>query len=135
MKFSLKIPKLDCVFSTCIDTATTVLTFELTLRFYLPSNSLFPFLDLPRFFFESERFSKNDKLRRGFEISTLVILRLSSSDVSGVKSSAGTTTGGLLIALLVELGDEPRDFFPFLFVSLVSLITILILHYSTSQVS
>jgi hypothetical protein len=53
---------------------------------------------------------------------------VSSSDVSGVKSPADVTGGGLLdVLLLLVLGEEPRDLFPFLLVSRVSLITIFLI--------
>lgn len=90
----------------------------------LPSNSLFPFLGLPRFFFESEKeFKVLESPKAGQTGANF--LRLSSSEVSGVKLSAGAAFGALLLELLLVLGEVPRDLFPFLLVSRVSLMTIL----------
>lgn len=68
-----------------------------------------------------------------------VCLRLSSSDVSGVRLSAAALAGCLLVFVLLlllwALGEEPRDLFPFRIVSLVSvLITIFFTQYFTLSV-
>lgn len=96
----------------------------------LPSNSLLPFLGLPRFFFDSEKEFKVLESPKAGEAGVRC-LRLSSSEVSGVKLSAGAAFGALLLELLLVLGELPRDL-PFLLVSRVSLMTILALLFRLS---